>query len=83
MRDREGAAVFDQFGLGERLVAQLFAGVGGVGDQFAHENVAVRIDRMHHQVQQPRNVGLKILCLGGGGVGRRRRPPANGRRSSK
>ncbi len=68
-RDREGAPVFDQFGFGERLVTQLFAGVGGVRDQLAHENVAVRIDRMHHEVQQPRNVGFKTLCLGGGGVG--------------
>ena len=62
--DREGPAAFDQFGLGDRLVAQLLAGVGGVGDQLAHEDVAVRIDRMDHQMQQARNVGLETLGLG-------------------
>ena len=60
-RDGEGSPAFDQLGLGDRLVAQLLAGVGGVGDEFAHEDVAVGIDRMHHQVQQPRNVGFETL----------------------
>ena len=70
-------------GAGERLVTQLLAGVGGVGDEFADEDVAVGIDRMHHQVQQPRNVGLETLGLGGGvGLGGVC-PPSNGRRSSK
>ena len=60
----KGAPSAIKFGLGQRFVAQLLAGVGGVGDQFAHENIAVRIDRMHHQVQQARNVGFKTLGLG-------------------
>ena len=38
-------------GLVERQHAELLAGVGGVGDQFAQEDVAVRIDRMHHEVR--------------------------------
>ena len=70
--DGERPAALDQFGLGDRFVAQLLAGVGGVGDEFANENVAVRIDRMHHQVQQPRNVGFETLGF------RRRRAPGGG-----
>ena len=53
-------------GLAQRLVAQLFAGVGGVGDEFAHKDVAVRIDRVDHQVQQPRDIGFELLGLGVG-----------------
>ena len=61
---RERFAGLDQFGLGDRLVAQLLAGVGGVRDELAHEDVAVRIDRMDHQVQEARDVGLETLGLG-------------------
>ena len=39
--------------------AQPFAGIGGVGDQLAEKDVAVRIDRMHHQVQELRDFGLE------------------------
>ena len=76
-RDDEWPAALDQLGLGDRLVAQLLAGVGGVGDEFAHENVAIRIDGMDHEVQQPRNVGLEALRF------RLRRSPGKGRRSVK
>ena len=61
----KGRGAGDEFGMREGFVTQLLAGVGGVGDQFAHENVALGIDRMHHQMQQARNVGLEILRLGG------------------
>ena len=67
--DREGVPVFDQFGFGERLVTQFFTSVSGVRNQLAHKDVAVRVDGMDHEVQQPRDVGFKTLCLGGGGVG--------------
>ena len=63
--DRERRAVLDQFRLGDRLVAQLLAGVGGVGDELADENLPVGIDRMDHELQQARNVGLEALCAGG------------------
>ena len=55
----------DQLGPGDRLVAQFFAGVGGVGDEFADKDFPVGIDRMDHQMQQARNVGLEALGLGG------------------
>jgi hypothetical protein len=37
---------------GDRLVAQPFAGVRGVRNQFAKEHILVGIDRVHHEVQQ-------------------------------
>jgi hypothetical protein len=54
-------------GTADRLEAQLLAGVRRVGDQLAHEHVAVRIDRMHHHVQQAGDVRLEGV---GGGVRR-------------
>ncbi len=63
--DRERRAVLDQFRLGDRFVAQLLAGVGGVGDELADENLPVGIDRMDHEMQQARNVGLEALRAGG------------------
>ena len=57
----ERPAGLDQLGLGDRLVAQLLARVGGVGDELANENVAIRVDGMDHEMQQPRNVGLEAL----------------------
>ena len=62
--DGEWTAAFDKLGAGERLVTQFLAGVGGVGDELANENIAVRIDRMDHQIKEARNVGLEILRLG-------------------
>ena len=53
-------------GLGDRLVAQPVAGVGGVGNQLAQENVGLGIDRMHHQAQQLGHFGLKRMGLGNG-----------------
>jgi hypothetical protein len=58
-------AVDDQVGPGDRLIAQLVAGVGSVGDQFAQEDVGLRIDRMHHQMQEFGNLGLKGLGFDG------------------
>ena len=51
--------VAEQGWRGDGLVAQSFAGVRRVRDQFAEEHVLVGIDRVHHQVQQARNVGLE------------------------
>ena len=60
----EGGLLADQGRVGQRLVAQHLAGVGAVGDQFAQEDVPVRIDRMHHQVQKAGNISLKGVGLG-------------------
>ena len=58
-RDARLRVVAEQCRLGDRLVAQLLAGIGGVRDQLAQEDVLVGIDRMHHQVQQLGDVGLE------------------------
>ena len=60
----ERRAVGGERRIGERLVAQLFAGVGGVGDQLAQENVALRIDGMDHQIQKLRDIGLESMRFG-------------------
>ena len=49
----------EQLRLGDRLVAQLVERVGGVGDEFAQEHVAVGIDRMHHEMQELGDLGLE------------------------
>jgi len=54
-------AVRDQFRPGDGLIAQLVAGIRRVGYQLAQENVGLRIDRMHHQMQQLGNLGLERL----------------------
>jgi hypothetical protein len=60
-------AVGDQLGRGYRLIAQLVAGVRCVRNQLAQEDVGLRIDRVHHQVQKLGNLGLERLGFGGSG----------------
>jgi hypothetical protein len=66
--DRDGDArlgiLAQQGGIGDALVTQLLASIGRVRDQFAKKNVFVRIDRMHHHVQQFRDIGLEGMGLG-------------------
>ena len=50
--DRELGIVLEQRRIVERLEAQLVAGVGGVRDQLAQEDLAVRIQRVDHQVEE-------------------------------
>ena len=59
-----------EVGIGQGQHAQLFDGVGGVGDQLTQEDVAVGIDRVHHEVEEARNFGLEGSRFGvsGGGV---------------
>ena len=64
--DRQLGLVAEQLRLRDRLVAQLVAGVGGVGDQLAQEDLAVGVDRVHHQVEEPRDLGLKGVDFGCG-----------------
>ena len=73
MRDARLRIVGEEGGRGDGLVAQPLAGVGGVGDELAEEDVLVGIDRVHHQVQQPRDVGFEDAAfrLGIGGRGSR------------
>ena len=62
--DLRRRAVGDQFGRGDRLIAQLVAGVRRIRDQFAQEDIGLRIDRMHHQVQEFGDFGLERLGSG-------------------
>ena len=58
-RDARLGVVVQKFRAADGFEAQLFASVGRVGNQFAQEDVPIGIDRMHHHVQQPRNIRLE------------------------
>ena len=51
--------VLEQRGVGERLEAQLVAGVRGVGDQLAQEDLLVAVQRVDHQVEELLDLGLE------------------------
>ena len=75
-RDAQLWVIAQQGRVGDRLVAQLLAGIGGVGDQLAQEDVPVGIDRVHHHVEQLGDVGLEGAVFGfdvPGGIGHGRR----------
>ena len=62
--DRELVGAGQEIGLGDRLVAQLVAGVGGVGDELAQEDVRLGVDRVNHQVQELGDLRLEGMGLG-------------------
>ena len=68
--DGEGDArlrvVPQQRRVGDRLVTQLLIGVGGVRNQLAQKDGLVRIDGVHHQVQELGDVGLECAAFGAG-----------------
>ena len=64
--DGEPLVAGDQVRPGDRLVAQLVARIGGVGDQLAQEDVGFGIDRVNHQVQQLGDFGLEGVGFGCG-----------------
>ena len=63
--DEERSGVSEQRWRRDRLVAQLVAGVRGIGDQLAQEDVALGVNGVHHQPQQLGNLGLERVRLGG------------------
>ena len=72
-------------GIVQRLEAQLVAGVGGVGDQCAEEDLRVGIERVGDEVQQLRHLGLEGegLFLGHGVVRMQRSRPRVAREDFK
>jgi hypothetical protein len=55
----EVGRVFVQGAVVQRLEAQLVAGVGGVGDQLAQEDLLVGVQRVGDEVQQLGDFGLE------------------------
>ena len=47
----------------QRLEPQLVAGVRRVGDQFAQEDLAIRVQRMDHELQELPDFGLEAQGL--------------------
>ncbi len=70
-RDRQGVRA-QKLRFGERLEAQLLAGIRGIRDQLAQEYLLVRVQRMNHQAQHLLGFGLELfdlrLCFGGHGL---------------
>src|SRR5262249_11361438 len=58
-RDAQGRVIAEQVRAGDRFVTQLFAGVGGVRNQLADEDLLVGIDRVDDQVEELGNIGLE------------------------
>ena len=52
--------VLQQVRLTQGLEAQPVVGVGGVGDQFAQEDLLVAVQGVHHEVQQLLHLGFEI-----------------------
>ena len=61
--DLQVGVALEERRVGERLEAQLVAGVGGVGDELAQEDLAVRVQRVDHQVQELLHLGLEAAGL--------------------
>ena len=59
----------EQGWISDRLEAEPLAGIGGVGDQLAQENVPIRVDRVDHELQQLGDVSFETAALRGDGVG--------------
>ena len=62
-RHRERSVVAQQIGLCDRRVAQLVAGVRGIGDQLPQENLLVAIKRIGHEAEQLADFGLERVAL--------------------
>jgi len=50
---------FEQRGIGQRLEAQLVAGIRGIRDQLAQRDLLVAVQRMDHQLQELLHLGLE------------------------
>ena len=55
------AVALEQALVGQRLEAQLVAGVGGVGDQLPQEDLLVAVEGVDHQIQQLADLGLETV----------------------
>ena len=66
-RESQIRIVLEQRRVGDRLEPQLVAGVGGVRDQLAQENLLVAVQGVDHQVQELFDLGLEAERFLGGG----------------
>src|SRR5690606_34917520 len=57
--DPERWIISQKLRLRDRRVAQTVAGIGSIGNELAEEYLLVGIDRMHHQVENAPDLGLK------------------------
>ena len=63
--DAELGLVGDELGAGEREIAQAVAGVRGVGDELAQEDLLLAVERVGDDMQQLGDLGLEIMSFFG------------------
>ena len=78
--DLQLGIVAQQARLGQAGVAQPVARVRGVGDQLAQEDLAMLVERIDHEVENPADLGLERLHLGTHGSSLIERIPVRARR---
>ena len=61
--DAELRIAVDRHAVGHALEPQFVARVGRVRDELPQEDLLVAVQRMHHQVQELLDLGLKTECL--------------------
>jgi hypothetical protein len=72
--DLEFEFVIEDLLLGQLGVAQLFQGVGGVGDKLADKDFLFRVERVGEDIEELADLGLELEFLRRGvGHGKRRR----------
>ena len=59
--DLQLGVVAQELRLAQAGIAQPVAGVGGVGDQLAQEDLAMLVERIDHEVENPADLGLERL----------------------
>ena len=62
--DLQLVAFGEEFGVGEGQVAELVAGVGGVGDELAQEDLPVRVQGMGDDIEEAGDLGLEGVVFG-------------------
>ena len=65
-RDARLGVIAEESRVGNGVVTQLLVGVGRVRDQLAQKHRFIRIDRVHHQVEELGDIGLKCSAFGAG-----------------
>ena len=62
-RDFEVRIISQQVVLGDGGIAQLVAGVRGVGNQLAQEDIFIFVERVDHEIEQLADLGLELMGL--------------------
>jgi hypothetical protein len=65
-RDARLGVITEECRVADGIVAHLLVGIGRVRDQLAQKHRFVRIDRVHHEVEELGDIGLECAAFGAG-----------------